>query len=111
MGILSGLCLIVAGVGMPLKRFGHVWKYLANLTFGMYLAHAGILNSLSNPKFIAWEGGVPRFLVVAVLSVAVSAIVMQFRFGRFLLGIESVDRPGKRAARPFPAMPEAIAAA
>ncbi len=110
MGILSGLCLVLAGIGMPLQRFGAMWKYLANLTFGMYLAHAGILNSLSIAGIMTHGSGVPRFFAVTVLSMLVSAAVMHFRFGRMLLGMEPLSKWRKVGKIRSGAMPAAMAA-
>jgi peptidoglycan/LPS O-acetylase OafA/YrhL len=107
MGTLSGLALFLAGLAAPFNAASPVWKYLGQLSYGMYLAHypfGRVLNrfGLESPAMSPF-----RFLLTVLASMALSALLLRLPWGRLLLGLSPTKRPAAPKAtfqqQPIPA--------
>jgi peptidoglycan/LPS O-acetylase OafA/YrhL len=87
LGTLSGLSLFLAGLAAPLNPANALWKYLGQLSYGMYLAHFAIGRAFCHLGLDAPQNAPVRFVLTVLCAMTLSAILLRLPWGRLLLGL------------------------
>lgn len=87
LGTLAGTSLFLAGLAAPLTPSAPLWKYLGQLSYGMYLCHLAIGHLLFRLGLSGPDNALLGFFLVVAGSMLVSATLLRLPWGRFLLGL------------------------
>lgn len=92
LGTSAGLALLLAGFAAPFKPDRSLWKYLGQLSYGMYLSHWMVGRIIYRSGFDSPEMALLRFVLILAGTVATAAVLLRVPWGGLLLGLPRRQR-------------------